>query len=231
MYRKLTWGLAGGAAVLLIGFLAWSGNKISDLNGSVGQLEGRVGGVEKQVSDVAASLKDVSAELKGLGDSLHEIDKSLLEVKIRVSSIQLTRDVKAALVTTKAFEETPGNWASFVYIVDPKSPEAQQFKVVLKEQRDPEFMAKVMGIAMQADSPVSFESLQAIDGAAKSPDFAWTKCSFVLHKNPDGKLGELTTAILGAQPVQVRVGKTFGDWKSLAEALEEESAVLAPKKQ
>lgn len=170
-------------------------------------LSARLAGVERaaleRISQVDKALIDrIDAKTQRLEDRLTEIDKTLVEVRTRVAAIQLNQSIRAAIVTAKPrpIEGVEGPHRTRVYVADFHARKAALFELDLTDPKDPQFMNRVLGLALQVDpTPISFDELAALVNGAppRVTAAAWTRCSFALNTT-EGDLTVLAETILGS---------------------------------
>jgi hypothetical protein len=99
-----------------------------------------VGWIALQVWEMKPKVLDTATRVDRIVDVLPE-------VKVRIAQEDLQKNIRAALLTTEAIQDSSGRWVSSVHWLDFVSGEHLTFKVELKGPEDPTVSYLVAGIA------------------------------------------------------------------------------------
>lgn len=187
--------------VVIIGLLGWLLKLTVDMKYSLGKLEGTTSSTSERVDRIVAVMPNMM---------------------IRVAHEETKKPFKAALITTKPIERSPGNWISVVHFMDPEKIERSTFEIPLDGPDDKELKNLITGIAFRLDEySLSFNKLKnfslEIGEPVTFPMEIDDKTSFLLYKSTE-KIG-VELDFLKAKPEIYSLPSKIDTWNKLTEEI------------
>jgi hypothetical protein len=183
---------------------------------------GLLGGLLKLTFDMKYSLGKLEGTTSSTSERIDRIVAVMPDMMIRVAHEETKKPFKAALITTKPIERSPGNWISVVHFMDTEKVKRSTFEVPLDGPDDEELKNLITGIAFRLDEySLSFNKLKNFSSEIGEPvTFPMEiddKTSFLLYKSSE-KVG-VELDFLKTTPKIYSLPSKIDTWSKLTEEI------------
>lgn len=189
---------------VILGAIAWLGNTVYGLNGS---------------------LTTVSERLSFTSERVERIANVIPEMRLRIAREEVAKPATLAVVTTKPTQASNGQWYASVHVINSEDNKKSTFTVNLDHEGDKAPLYSVIGSIHSLDSSApSFANLYTwsadLNQPSTVPSYLEPQASFVLRT---ASYDAVTTQLAWSDKsptIGAYKGPSFNTWNDLAVDLE-----------